>query len=78
MEGMKKETPTFSEYLESMKTNKVEITEDDFANAVAEVMASEPFDSFIKENPHLIVLFGMFTAKINRAIFHKDIDESED
>lgn len=71
----------FKDYIESMKTNKVEITEEKFAEVAAEVLTSEPFNSIVKDKPSMMFVFGMYTAKMNSRIFHskdnKD-DESED
>lgn len=38
-------------------------------NVIAKVMAEEPFDSLIEEDPLMLMTFSMFGAKISEKLF---------
>lgn len=48
---------------------KVEISADEMCKAIAKVMAEEPFDSLIEEDPLMWITFSMFGAKISAKLF---------
>lgn len=48
---------------------KVEISTYEMCNVIAKVMAEEPFDSLIEENPLMIITFAQFGAKVTAKLF---------
>lgn len=48
---------------------KVEISADEMCKVTAKVMAEEPFDSIIEEDPLMLMTFSMFGAKISEKLF---------
>lgn len=52
---------------------KVEISVDELCNVIAKTMAEDPFDSLIKEDPLMSIIFSFFGAKISAKIFCDEI-----
>ena len=48
---------------------KVEISADEMCKVTSKVMAEEPFDSLIEEDPLMLMTFSMFGAKISAKLF---------
>lgn len=48
---------------------KIEISANEMCNVIAKVMAEEPFDSLIEENPLMIITFAQFGAKVITKLF---------
>lgn len=48
---------------------KIEISANEMCNVIAKVMAEEPFDSLIEEDPLMLMTFSMFGAKISAKLF---------
>lgn len=48
---------------------KVEISADEMCNVIAKVMAEEPFNSLIEEDPLMLMTFSMFGAKVAAKLF---------
>ena len=50
---------------------KVEISADEMCNVIAKVMAEEPFNSLIEEDPLMLMTFSMFGAKVAAKLFEE-------
>lgn len=68
----------FEEFKKEYNEKKVEITATEFTDISASVLAEGRISDLIKNNPMLVIAFGIYHSDLVKEIFFKDAQESED